>query len=302
MPKHRSITQQLQYSIREHITLDHSKYAERAMGVKNRIYSIQNSENMLQTAGQFGKWITKNHPEIKWAKEINSNLVKEYIDAKKDQGQWSDSTIYSKASQLNMIGKMINETYHAHINLKIDIERPSSDHNIRDVAMDQSDLEKIKAALSPESNGRTAVEIGSREGLRIKEIARLTGNHINIEKKVIEVRDGAKNGKFRDVPIRPKDIEYFRELKARIGDGHVTNGVQEDSLNRAIRRAMERENISTKYPLTTNHAIRKSYARERYKEELENGRNEKQAWETVQEELGHGSQFREHLYHVYIGK
>lgn len=297
---HRSISQQLQHAVRDNITLGHSKHAERAMGVRNRVYSIQNSENMMNTAKQFGKWMSENHPEVRWAKEISNKHVSQYIESK--QGQWNVTTQYSKASQIAQLGRLVNETYHAHIDLKVDVCRPTFDQNIRNVAIAHNDIIQIKNALSPDSNGRTAVEISSRTGLRIKEIAHLRAERINLERKVIEVREGAKNGKYRDIPIRDKDIAYFRELRDRIGSGYVTHGVQDDSLNRAIRRAMERINISEKYRLTTNHAIRKSYARERYQEELDKGLNNRQAWSTVQGELGHGTQFREKLFEAYIGK
>lgn len=302
MSKHRSITQQLQYSIRDHITLGHSKYAERAMGVENRIYSIQHSENLLQTADQFGRWLKENHPEIKWVKNIRPEIVKEYIEFKQNQGQWNSNTIYTKVSQLGKIGELVNETYHSHVDFKINFVKPSPDGNIRNVAMDRVDIEKLKTALAPESNGRTAVEVADRAGLRIREIAHLRAENINLEKQIIEIREGGKNGKYRDVPIRNKDLNYFRDLKGRIGTGYVTHGVQEDSLNRAMRRALEREGLAEKYEKTTNHAIRKTYARDRYEEELRNGQNEKRAWETIQEELGHEPHTRNELLHTYIGK
>lgn len=297
---HRSISQQLQHAVRDNITLGHSKHAERSMGVRNKIYSIQNSENMIQTARQFGQWMTTNHPEIRWAKEINKEHVSQYIQSK--QGQWNATTQYSKASQIAQLGRLMNETYHCNVDLQIDIAKPSSDANIRNVAIAHNDIIQIKNALSPDSNGRTAVEISSRTGLRIKEISHLKAERINLDRRVIEIREGGKNGKFRDVPIRDKDISYFCDLKERIGSGYVTHGVQDDSLNRAIRRAMDRLGISEKYPLTTNHAIRKTYARERYQEELNKSKSNRQAWSVVQEELGHGSQFRDKLFETYIGK
>lgn len=297
---HRSISQQLQHTVRSNISLGHSKHAERSMGVKNKIYSIQNSENMIQTAQQFGKWMTANHPEVRWAREINKEHVSQYIESK--QGQWNATTQYTKASQITQLGKLVNETYHCHIDLQVDVAKPTSEANIRNVAIDRADIASIKNALSPDSNGRTAVEISSRTGLRIKEISHLRAEQINLDRKVIEVREGAKNGKHRDVPIRDKDISYFSDLKERIGSGYVTHGVKDDSLNRAIRRAMERVDISDKYRLTTNHAIRKTYARERYQEELDKRKSSRQAWSTVQEELGHGTQFRDKLFETYIGK
>lgn len=297
--KHRNISQQLKQAVRSNITLGHSKANERQMGISNRIYSIQNSENMINTANQFGKWLNQSHPEIKWAKQLTAEHAKEFILSQK---AWNQNTAYAKASQINQLGRLINATYKCNINLKVDIAPPSEGKNIRDIAITPSDLSLIRDSLAPGSNGRTAVEISSRCGLRIKEISHLRGNRINLDKQVIEVREGAKNGKYRDVPIRDKDIAYFRVLKEQAGIGYVTQGVKDDSLNRAIRRAMERCGVADQYKLTTNHAIRKTYARERFNQELQNGKTKTAAWSHVQVELGHGSQFREKLYNVYIGK
>ena len=146
------------------------------------------------------------------------------------------------------------------------------------------------------------MEITARTGLRIKEVARLHADRINIEKRVIEVREGAKNGKFRDVPIREKDLAFFRDLKERMAGQYVTRGVNEDTLNKGIRRGLQRAGLDKKYAATTNHALRKMYATERMEELRNAGLPERAAWLKVQQELGHGSQFREELFRVYVQK
>ncbi|WP_279238014.1 tyrosine-type recombinase/integrase [Candidatus Galacturonibacter soehngenii] len=139
-----------------------------------------------------------------------------------------------------------------------------------------------------------------RAGLRVKEIARLHSDNINLEKGVIEVREGSKNGKFRDVSIRTPDIAYFTDLKEEMKGQYICRGVSEDSLNRGIRRVMQDLSLDKKYYATTIHSIRKLYASERMQEEREKGLNERDSWCVVQQNLGHGNKFREELYKIYI--
>ena len=173
--------------------------------------------------------------------------------------------------------------------------------------MEKQDLLWIKDDLSQgnrSENALRAVEIASRCGLRSKEIARLRTDCIDIENKCLHIIEGAKNGKKRDVPIRKKDLPYFEDLKNTCmyfnNSEYVTDGVSEDSLNKAIRRSLQRLGLDDKYKNTSIHSIRKSYATERYNEELKKTKDERKSWEKVQEELGHGNRFRKELFNTYI--
>lgn len=160
------------------------------------------------------------------------------------------------------------------------------------------------------SFSKDAIEITARIGLRVDEVAHLRREDINIQDKTVFVsREGAKNGKERTVPIRDKDINYFKDLLDRYtNEGYLTS-INAKSLSKNIRRYMTQTKdkdgvlLSDKYKNTTEHAIRKLYATERMKElrgnaPLENEKEEMKKWNVVSEELGHGKG-RKNLYNTY---
>ena len=139
---------------------------------------------------------------------------------------------------------------------------------IRNLAMSKGDLNKLKCELgkSKSPNALRAIEISSRVGLRVNEVNHLRFDHIDLEKGCIHAVEGTKNGKKRDVPIREKDLEFFWDLKYSVKQKspYVCGGILPDSINKAIRRAMEETGLNRKYINTTEHAVRKLYATERW--------------------------------------
>lgn len=191
---------------------------------------------------------------------------------------------------------------------------PEPDHDrIRTKAMDPADLDALRKSFADrnsQSDGRIALEIAYRGGLRAREVARLHTDQIDIENAILRKIDG-KGGKLRDVPIRRQDMEFFTTLKQQGGyvcrnSGH--RNADGTGINRAIRDEMRRIGIAEKYEKTTIHAIRKLYARERMMEltgtdlrqDPRQNFKERKAWEIVQTELGHGSTLRMELYVRYV--
>lgn len=301
--KIRTIKNQLNYAITQNTRIGESKRAYKSNpnnDKQGQVFSVQYAENLRDTANQFSKFMQEKHPEIRLANDIKAAHVQEWVNEKSPM--WSQKTIDNKVSQMGVLFQQMGNTF-GRKDIALDIEKPvcTKAHTIRDKAMDKEDLQRIRKEMQNRTTeARTAVEIAARCGLRSKEIARLHSDCINLDKGVLEVREGAKNGRNRDVPIRPQDRAYFEELKANTRGQYVCKGVSEDSLNMGLRRVMEHLEISDKYPKTGIHAIRKLYATERMREERETGKDERKAWETVQQELGHGKEYRQALYNVYV--
>lgn len=311
MKKIRSLSAQLNYCVSDCFCCGVSKRADRKNGVPlgSRVYSVQTAENLRATADNLANFIKEKHPEIKLVKEIKTEHIQEWIDER--EKKWSDKTLKEQISRVGKLSEICSKTYGITLNWKIETPERAKGHNIkkiREIAMDKADLLLLKDDLSQKGrseNALRAVEIASRCGLRSKEIARLRTDCIDIENKCLHIVEGAKNGKKRDVPIRKKDLPYFEDLKNTCmyfnNSEYVTDGVSEDSLNKAIRRSLQRLGLDDKYKNTSIHSIRKSYATERYNEELKRNKgDERKSWEKVQEELGHGNRFRKELFNTYI--
>lgn len=302
MSKTRSIKAQLNYCISQSCHIGESKrnYKMQHDGQTNeRIFSVQYAKNLRDTANSFSKFMKTNYPDVKMAKKITSEHVQKWMNT--NSPNWSRRTLETKLSQINKVINQVNNTYGSKININITLPEVKTVEIIRNKALEPDDFQKLQNHFSDKkTQSAKAIEITARAGLRVKEVARLRADHIDLEKKLIYVREGAKNGKYRDVPIRDKDVPYFANLKANCASGYITEGNTENSLNKGIRRAMHDLGISEKYHCTSEHAIRKMYATERMMEERAKGLDERSAWCIVQQELGHGKSFRSELYRVYV--
>lgn len=302
--KVRSLKQQFKYAIDSNIKIGHSKRNEcRESG----LYSIDRIENLREFSKQFSNYMKQNYPEVRLVKEITSEHIQNFLN--ENASKWTEKTAIEYITNFKKLDDLLQKTYHTQEITK-DLIIPDAKKSVtRDVAMSKEDLQKLRnsyAARDSKSAGRDAIEIAYRLGLRAKEIARLNAKNIDIENRVVYIREGAKNGKHRDVPIREGDLKYFSQLKDRVGEGYIFN-VQEDSINRSIRNELKRIGLNDKYDNTTIHSIRKLYATERM-EELRGpekqdplvSEEERRCWEIVQQELGHGNDLRMALYNTYI--
>lgn len=299
--KCRSLRQQINYAISENCRIGHSKRAEQGTDT-GYVYSVQYAENLRDTAKNFANYMKVEHPEIRWVRDIRSEHLQEWIDTRCKN--WTKATLDNHISRIKIIKKQIDRTYKIDTEWNINSPVQVNKRKVRDIAMEREDYNKLQEFLDgSKSVAKYAVAITARTGLRIKEVARLKVENINLNKMVIEVREGAKNGKYRDVRIRPADKEYFTTLRQELaGQEYVCNGVTEDSINKAIRRALQKLGLDEKYEKTTNHAIRKMFAQDYYYYLRDMGFDKKTAWNAVQLNLGHGLTYRQSLFDTYIGK
>lgn len=314
MSKIKKLYHQFGFCINDNLKLGVSKHADKYNNINTstNIYSVQTAENLRDTITNFCNYMKTCYPDIKWVRDITSEHWQDWINYRSPN--WSDKTLAEQISRISKIQLLVNKTYKLSIkydDVKVPLNRTENPHKIRTIAFDKNDISIIlnNLSLSRSDNALKAVEIAYRCGLRSKEISHLKYDNIDIENKVIHIISGSKGGKRRDVPIRQKDLEYFKSLKSNNDDIYITRGVKEESLNKSLRRALQIAELDKKYPCTAFHAIRKTYAYERYHEELaklnynsldQNDKIEKQAWSIVQKELGHGPHYREELFNTYI--
>lgn len=301
MSRCRSIKQQFNYAISDNCRIGHSKRAENGTNT-GYVYSVQYAENLRDTAKNLSNFLRIEYPEIKWIKDIKAEHLQAWVDTRSKN--WSNSTMINHISRVGILQKQIYRTYKIDNDWTIISPVKENIGKVRKVAMERTDYNKLQELLdSGKSIAKYATAITARTGLRIKEIARLKVEHINLNKMVVEVREGGKNGKYRDVPIRTEDKDYFVQLKRELsGQEYVCGGKTEDTINKGMRRGLTKLGLSEKYQDTTNHAIRKMYAREAYSQLMEKGMSEKSAWSVVQQNLGHGKKFRQSLFDTYIVK
>lgn len=305
MSKHRTLYAQVSHALCESDCRGTSKRADRLnhVNTRERVYSNGRMDGLRDMAKNFCGWLRERHPEIRLAKEITGDHAREFLEDKR--GRVSDATLEEYRGRLGKLGDLCSSVFKSRISWRCEPIQNERAHKVRDRAMDRADYEAIRdKLLEGRSEARYALEITGRCGARIEEAAGLKVEGIRTDTWVLELREGCKNGRERDVPIREQDRVYFTALKEeceRKGRTYVCNGVKSRSLDTAIRRVMRELGLSDKYPKTTDHAARKMWARERMAEERPRCHSEVEAWERVQVELGHGDKSRQNLYAVYVG-
>ena len=302
-----TIKSQLNHAISRHLAIGESKKATRREygDTQGKIFSCKTADALRATANQFAGWLRDHHPEVVKVRQIRDSHVQEWMD--QHFKAWSDKTKLDKLSNMRGIISRCEDIYPG---MRCDMSRVSASYRgdkIRDVHIDPQDIKTLIRSYIGRaeggSNGCIALQLTYRLGLRSDELSRPENrsDSIDLDQRVVHLV--GKNGKWRDVPIRERDMPYMAHLKERLGpDAQLVHNVRAESLNRSIRREMERVDIAEKYHKTTLHAVRKTYARERMQEERDRGLTERQAWEIVQKELGHGERFRQALYDAYIGR
>lgn len=309
----RSIKQQFNYCIQKSSRLGQSKHSAKKDGryEHGELYSVKTITAYRDTAKNLSNWLAQKHPEIKQVVEIDPTLIQEWVNDRSEH--WSTATLENHLTHIKYLEEQAKRAYgedKVHF-YKPDIKKPEHKEQVRVMAMSRSDFELIRRAMTGcRSFAKDALEITYRVGLRVDEVAHLKAEHIDLANKTIYVsREGAKNGRARTVPIRDKDISYFRDLLERSSDKGYLTSIEAKSIDRAIRRYMkdvrddEGRTLADKYPRETVHCIRKLYATERMQEErgqnpLSDKKEEQRHWDKVCAELGHG-EGRETLYKTY---
>lgn len=307
MGKKRSLKSQLKYAVQNCRRIGQSKHADKhnsEINVKEGVYSDSSSDALKDTVTNFANYMNDAHPEIGYVRDITVDHVNKWIAAR--EADWRNITYDNMVSRICKMELLLNKTFHLDLDLSTDIKKRDKDREdkeeIRNVAMSREDLKALIVHLSGSKspNAMRALEITSRCGLRVKEVSCLKYSRIDIENKCIHVVEGVKNGRKRDVAIREKDMPYFVSLVSAQGNNpYITGGIKEDSINKAIHRAMVDIGIRDKYINTTEHAVRKLYASERFEEEMKIYNDEKKAFTKVQNDLGHGD-FRVKLFNAYV--
>lgn len=289
----RNIQYQFLTSINENFKEGQDKHSMKKDGEMNgtRIISYADRDNLKHLSANFSKWMKCNHSDIKLVCDIKSVHIQGFLNEKAET--CTQATVNLYASNFNKLEKVVSATYNRPVSYQGFVTPPSiRNEKARDSAMSKEDFQKlVQGFKNSTSAAKDGIQITAKIGLRVSEIAKLQGRDIDLEKGFVHVEDG-KGGRNRDVPIRAEDKAYFSDLKAKMGTYERICKVRDGSINKSVRRCMERVGISEKYKDTSIHSIRKMYAQESYDRFREQGLSIKEALGEVSKLLGHGEDRR----------
>lgn len=304
--RRRTLKNQFRHIVCESKRLGHSKRGEKKNGVKveKYLYSQKSVKKMFALCNKFSDWMKIHHPEIKWVRQVRPEHFQEFCEDNLDK--WTNATRKEYQSRIKKLGMMASEVY----SLKKDfssvvIPLKTDNQDNRNQPMTEADFKKLQQTISRKRSGaRFLPDIVYRIGARSEEARSITVKDIDLEAGVVRLNN-CKNGKKRVVPIRKTDFEFFRNLRNIMEEEkwvNACNGMSENGCNKIIRSSMKECGIAEAYKRQSLHAVRKLYAVNRMKEELDQGYDRKTSWEHVQQELGHGPRFRGDLFQIYIGE
>lgn len=265
------------------------KHSIKANGEMNntRIFSYADRKNLIDVASNFSNFMKTNYSEVKQVKDVKADHIQSFLNSKANS--CSNATLKQYESKFNKLENVVNNTYNINANYKgFVVPANTKNTKIRNSSMSREDFNKLQQSFSnSNSSAKIAIELTSRAGLRVSECTKLQGRDIDLNKGTIHVVDG-KGGRDRDVTIREEDKQYFANLKAQYGDYERICPVQSDSINKAIRRQMERLEMQDKYTDTSIHCVRKMYAQDEYDRLREKGNSISDSLKEVSVLLGHG--------------
>ena len=267
-----------------------------------RIFSYADRKNLVDTASNFSNYLKSNYPDVKMLKDIKPEHVQSFLNSK--SGSCSDATLKQYQNKFNKLQNVVNNTYNINVNFKGAIAPHGSNATkIRNSSMSKIDFKKLENSFSnSKSSAKTAIQITAKAGLRVGECVKLKGKDINIQGGTVHVH-GGKGGRDRDVKIRPEDKKFWSDLKASVRANERICPVNKDSINKAIRREMEKLDIQDKYRDTGIHCIRKMYAQQQFDHYREQGMEIKEALGQVSEDLGHSDTrielMKEYVLNIY---
>lgn len=308
----KTIKQQLNYCISQNVTFGTSKKNDKNNNLNKshtKIYSIEDAKGLRDTVKNFTNWLDEKHPEVTKVKQINKDLIQEWVDAR--SLNWSNRTKQCHKSHMEKVNRLVQKEFVSckKIDFTKDVNYHISEHKketkIRDVEMSRPDLDKLLSSFEgSRSQAYHALVISSCLGLRALEAVSFNSNYIDLDNRVVNLprgtEAGTKGGRGRIIEIQDRYYPIIEYIATHYNGKCFS--ISEDSYNKAIRRHLKDLELDEKYKNTTNHAIRKLWAHELYDKYVASGmRDDITTFDHVSKQLGHGEN-RQDLYKVYILK
>lgn len=293
----RSMKQQLTYVVRNNSAFGQSKHSDKGKGKSGvrhdgRSYSYATFNARLDTAKQFGGWITQNHPDLEMANKLTKDHINNFLAEKAET--CTNDTLKSYASNLRALVKEVESTYKCELEIKSrDIITPFVERDpVRTIPFNEKDFEDLRKTYEKDSTGDKALALEKATGARAEELVTIRKEDIIIEKDraIVHISNG-KGGRERDVIV--KDAASTRKLidiRNITRDGERICPIKVDSLHKSLERHMKAMGIKEYYKDTSVHAMRKMWAQEEYDRCRREGMSKLETIKYVNIQLGHGAE------------
>lgn len=261
-----------------------------------RIFSYADRKNLIDFSCNFAKYIKENYSNVKLARDIKVEHIQAFLNSKATS--CSKATLVQYKSKFNKLETLVNKTYGSKVNYSKGYVVPITKENtakIRCAAMSKNDYSKLCNAMKDsKSSAVIAVQFAGRFGLRVSETTKLQGRDIDLQKGVLRVVD-SKGKRSREISIPDKHRAFLQCVRASVGDTQRIVPIQPNSVNKAVRRGLEKAGSSSrldnnyKDAKTGIHSIRKMAAQNHFNECRSAGLSIKDSLSSTSIFLGHGA-------------
>lgn len=262
-----SLLNQFTYAVDSNFCPGLNKRSYKRSGMKKvKIASYQYRRNLIHFSGNITNYLKANY-QVKNLKDIRSDYIYSFFKYKELTG-CSHRTLVQYRSYINVLDKLITQTYHMKVHLKKGVPEIGGTPNKRVLYMRQ---EHIDAILELRKNSKSpallALRINNIFGLRVSEDVKLLGKDFDLEKNTLHIVD-SKGGRCRDLPLdTPEKLEIAKEINSKFAPNERVVPLRATSVNQFVTRALKHLNITDYVGANTvTHAIRKKVARDLYEQ------------------------------------
>ena len=328
MAKKRSLSNQLIHALGQNRAYGESKRSYKkghGNSTDAKIFGNEHYEDLQKEAKQIAEFVKKEHPDIKWAREITPDILQEYLQSKADAGV-KQLTLQKKISYIRKLETCVSKTFgktqwHTELLAVPEVSQKQSE-KARTVSATDAEFEQILAELQKNaarkngSNAWRALVLARHANLRSQEAACIklgrfspVGGKYGCGTLTVQGKeDGAKGGRWRVVDIlTPAGRDAIKATVQDCGSGEnivqKSDGtpISPDGIDKAYYRVIKKLGFDMdKWRWNCgNHPFRKAYAQELWDACRSAGGSREDAGKLVNTELGHGEN-RKKLLDVYV--
>lgn len=288
-------------SIEQCMAMGTDKHSYKRSGCeKIKIFSYEDRRNIIKVTSLLCDFLEEYYPEIEFIRNINPNHIQEFFIEKSNY--CTQNTLKNYNYCIRKLEKMVKQELQICVDYTSNVKLPKGVVDaLRDIKMNEEDL-KILLDECNKSNSKASygIMLSILFGLRVSECCKMKGKDIKLANDYIHVHE-SKGKRCREIKIETEEQRKFCEyIKATVSDEDRICPLREDSVNQEIRRILLKHKINRYQDRKTGiHSIRKAYATEEYKKNLQQSKDETEAWDTTATKLGHGAG-RKVLKNVYV--
>lgn len=301
--KNKSIKNQIQIAVSNSFSENTDKHAYKQQEDQEvKVFSYSEKFRLLDTAKMLNNYIKENFPDVKQIKDVNSNVIQDFLNTKAKT--CTQNTVNTYSQSLNKIATICNKNYiSCNLKWKDDVVVPTAltqKSQLRGITnqIPLSDLNKICDYAKKNYSVSGQIILAQRElGIRVNELTTIKVENVDLKNDILHLPN-CKGGKNLDREMTPglKAI-----LEKSIQQRNITSGrlfpITENAVNTYLRRTEEKLGIKGRYSI---HNIRSEIAQKFYDNLRENGVNKDEAIKQTSIWLNHGPDREKLLEKSYI--